>query len=67
MHILLQDSLVLVTKMRRRCGIKPNKDGVLDLKIGQILDKKNLWVGTKSASGPVVHNTKEAIYHYYTW
>ena len=49
----------------RRSGIKPNKDGVLDLKIGQILDKKNLWVGTKSASGPVVHNTKEAIYHYY--
>lgn len=35
------------------------------LKVGQQLSKNDLWVGTKSASGPVVNNTKEATSHYF--
>ncbi|NLL28621.1 MAG: RHS repeat-associated core domain-containing protein [Bacteroidales bacterium] len=48
-----------------RSGITANDKGVLNLKEGQVLSKNTLWVGTKSASGPVVNNTKEAIAHYF--
>jgi RHS repeat-associated protein len=47
-------------------GVTANSKGVLNLKEGQSFAKDNLWVGTKSASGPVVNNTKEATAHYYT-
>ena len=49
-----------------RGGVTANSKGVLNLKVGQSFAKENLWVGTKSASGPVVNNTKEATAHYYT-
>ena len=49
-----------------RSGVTANAKGVLNLKVGQSFAKENLWVGTKSASGPVVNNTKEATAHYYT-
>ena len=48
-----------------RCGIKANSEGILNLSAGQILNKTNLWVGTKSKNGSVVNNTAEAIAHYY--
>ncbi len=48
-----------------RSGVTANDKGVLNLKVGQALSKDNLWVGTKSASGPVVNNTEEATAHYY--
>ena len=48
-----------------RCGIKANSEGILNLSVGHILNKTNLWVGTKSTSGPVVNNTAEALVHYY--
>ena len=47
-----------------RVGVKANKRGILNLKEGQVLNKKDLWVGFKAASGIVVHNTKEATRHY---
>jgi len=48
-----------------RSGVTANDKGILNLKEGQVLSKISLWVGFKSASGPVVNNTKEAINHYF--
>ena len=48
-----------------RGGVTANDKGVLNLKEGQTFAKGNLWVGTKSASGPVVNNTAEAKNHYF--
>uniref|UniRef100_UPI00035F99C2 RHS repeat domain-containing protein n=1 Tax=Segatella maculosa TaxID=439703 RepID=UPI00035F99C2 len=47
-----------------RVGVKANKRDILNLKAGQVLNKKDLWVGFKAASGKVVHNTEEATRHY---
>jgi len=47
-----------------RSGVTANDKGVLNLKAGQTFSKDNLWVGTKSGSGLVVNNTKEATSHY---
>ena len=47
-----------------RGGVTANSKGVLNLKEGQSFAKESLWVGTKSASGPVVNNTTEAKAHY---
>ena len=51
--------------MLNRSGVTSNDKGILNLQVGQQLSKNNLWVGTKSASGPVVNDTKEATAHYY--
>ena len=48
-----------------RCGVSANSNGILNLSVGQVFNKSDLWVGTKSKAGPVVNNTKEAIAHYY--
>jgi hypothetical protein len=50
--------------MLNRSGYTVDKKGVLNLKAGQQIAKDNLWVGTKSSSGIVVNNTKEATSHY---
>ena len=47
-------------QMLNRGGVTANAKGVLNLKEGQSFAQGSLWVGTKSASGPVVNNTKEA-------
>jgi hypothetical protein len=52
-------------QMLNRGGVTANAKGVLNLKEGQSFAKDNLWVGTKSASGPVVNGNKEATAHYY--
>lgn len=52
-------------RMLNRGGVSANSKGVLNLKVGQSFSKDNLWVGTKSASGPVVNNTSEAVAHYF--
>jgi len=52
-------------QMLNRGGVTANAKGVLNLKEGQSFAKSDLWVGTKSASGPVVNNNKEATSHYY--
>jgi len=52
-------------QMLNRGGVTANAKGVLNLKEGQSFAKSDLWVGTKSASGPVVNNTKEALAHYF--
>jgi RHS repeat-associated protein len=51
-------------QMLNRGGVTANAKGVLNLKEGQSFAKDNLWVGTKSGSGLVVNNTKEATSHY---
>jgi RHS repeat-associated protein len=48
-----------------KSGVTSNGKGVLNLKAGQVLSKNDLWVGTKSASAPIVNNTKEATSHYF--
>lgn len=48
-----------------RGGVTANDKGVLNLKEGQSFAKNSLWVGTKSGSGAVVNNTKEATSHYF--
>ncbi len=48
-----------------RSGVTANDKGVLNLKEGQALAKKDLWVGFKSASGKVVNNSEEATSHYF--
>ena len=48
-----------------RGGVTANANGVLNLKAGQSFAKNNLWVGSKSGSGSVVNNSKEATAHYY--
>ncbi|MBK9327704.1 MAG: hypothetical protein IPM95_00025 [Sphingobacteriales bacterium] len=50
--------------MLGRGGVTANAKGVLNLKEGQSFASGSLWVGTKSASGPVVNNTTEAKAHY---
>ena len=52
-------------QMLNRGGVTANAKGVLNLKEGQSFARNDLWVGTKSASGPVVNNTKEALAHYF--
>jgi hypothetical protein len=52
-------------QMLNRGGVTANSKGVLNLSEGQSFAKDNLWVGTKSASGSVVNNSKEATAHYY--
>ncbi|MFV0506651.1 MAG: hypothetical protein ACK5L5_08090, partial [Bacteroidales bacterium] len=52
-------------QMLNRGGVTANTKGVLNLKDGQSFAKDNLWVGTKSASAPVVNNTAEATAHYF--
>ncbi|OJH11037.1 hypothetical protein FPG87_13140 [Flavobacterium psychrophilum] len=52
-------------QMLNRGGVTVNSKGILNLKEGQSFAKNDLWVGTKSASGPVVNNSKEATSHYY--
>ncbi|MBK7794848.1 MAG: hypothetical protein IPJ64_00500 [Saprospiraceae bacterium] len=52
-------------QMLNRGGVTANSKGVLNLKEGQSFAQSSLWVGTKSASGPVVNNTKEATSHYF--
>ncbi|WP_233266147.1 RHS repeat domain-containing protein [Myroides fluvii] len=49
-----------------RGGVTANDKGVLNLKEGQSFAKNSLWVGTKSGSGAVVNNTKEATNHYFS-
>ena len=49
----------------KRGGITANAKGILNLKEGQMFSKNSLWVGTKSATGPVVNNTEEATNHYF--
>jgi YD repeat-containing protein len=51
--------------MLYRSGVTANDKGILNLKVGQQLSKDNLWVETKSESGTVVNNTKEATSHYF--
>jgi len=51
-------------QMLNRGGVTANAKGVLNLKEGQSFAQGSLWVGTKSASGPVVNNTTEAKAHY---
>ncbi|MBO7429257.1 MAG: RHS repeat-associated core domain-containing protein, partial [Paludibacteraceae bacterium] len=51
-------------KILERSGVTVNEKGVLNLKTGQILDKSTLWVESKSTSGVVVNNSKEATKHY---
>jgi hypothetical protein len=63
---ILQTSQSNAMQMLNRGGVTANAKGVLNLKEGQSFAKENLWVGTKSASGPVVNNSKEATAHYYT-
>ena len=48
-----------------RCGVSTNSKGSSNLLPGQVLNKSNLWVGTKSKNAPVVNNTKEAVVHYF--
>jgi len=48
-----------------RGGVTANAKGVLNLKVGQSFAKNDLWVGSKSGSGAVVNNTKEATAHYF--
>ena len=52
-------------QLLNRDGVTANAKGVLNLREGQSFANDNLWVGTKSASGPVVNNTKEATSHYF--
>jgi RHS repeat-associated protein len=52
-------------QMLNRGGVTANAKGILNLKEGQSFAKNDLWVGTKSGSGPVVNNTKEATSHYF--
>jgi hypothetical protein len=52
-------------QMLNRGGVTANSKGVLNLKEGQSFAKNDLWVGTKSGSGSVVNNSKEATAHYY--
>jgi RHS repeat-associated protein len=52
-------------QMLNRGGVTANAKGVLNLREGQSFSNDNLWVGTKSASGPVVNNTKAATVHYF--
>ena len=49
----------------KRGRIIANAKGILNLKEGQMFSKNSLWVGTKSATGPVVNNTEEATNHYF--
>ena len=48
-----------------RCGVSTNSNGSSNLLAGQVLNKSNLWVGTRSKNGTVVNNTKEAVAHYF--
>ena len=48
-----------------RGGVTANSKGILNLKEGQSFAKNDLWLGTKSGSGSVVNNSKEATSHYY--
>ena len=48
-----------------RGGVTVNDKGILNLKVGQVLNKKDLWVSFKSASGVVVNNSREAVSHYF--
>ena len=52
-------------QMLNRGGVTANAKGVLNLKEGQSFAQSSLWVGTKSASGPVVNNSSEATSHYF--
>ena len=52
-------------QMLNRCGVKANSEGILNLSVGQVLNKSNLWVGTKSKNGPVVNNSTEATAYYF--
>jgi len=52
-------------QMLNRGGVTANAKGVLNLKEGQSFAQSSLWVGTKSASGPVVKNSVVATAHYY--
>jgi RHS repeat-associated protein len=52
-------------QMLNRGGVTANAKGVLNLKEGHSFAQSSLWVGTKSASGPVVKNSAEATAHYY--
>jgi len=56
----VKNSLVML----KRCGYTVNDKGILNLKAGDILDKGNLWIETKSVQGAVVNNTEEALLHY---
>jgi hypothetical protein len=51
--------------MLSKAGVTVNDNGVLNLKEGQSFTKDHLWVGSKSANGPVVNNTNDAMNHYY--
>ena len=52
-------------QMLNRGGVTANAKGILNLKEGQSFAQSSLWVGTKSASGPVVNNSSEATSHYF--
>jgi RHS repeat-associated protein len=49
----------------KRSGVRTDSKGRLNLKIGQTLNKENLWVGVKYINVPIVKSTKEALQHYY--
>lgn len=61
----LGTSISNALQILNRCGVRANSKGVLNLSAGQVFDRSNLWVGTKSKHGPFVNNTIEAITYYY--
>ena len=61
----LGTSSVNALQILNRCSIVANSKGILKLSTDMVLNKSDLWVGTKSKNSPVVNNTKEALVHYF--
>ncbi len=48
-----------------RSGVYANQKGILNLKEGQVLMKKTLYISYASENFPTVRNNEEAVAHYY--